>query len=181
MSSDLQPANHCSSAVLTLRVWYLFSHNRFIRYACVTIYVGNIVGGGILAAHAWPTVKQEFNSGLTGTGTKLTPVWYLYLPSLIVHAVLFLLKIWRVMESKETWKDAPVLRRVVKEFSMAATVVSVCRAMLGIKSIAAMWHVDPVWLLNNAELSRVRWRRGRNGGELVVELGGDSDMDELTP
>ncbi|KAI9460759.1 hypothetical protein HD554DRAFT_2028475, partial [Boletus coccyginus] len=49
------------------------------------------------------------------------------------------------------------------------TVVSVCRAMLSIKSLAATLHVDPRWLLNYAELSRVQWRPGEKEGEIVVE------------
>jgi len=182
-------------AVVTLRVWYLFSHNR-----------------SALAAYGWPKVKRQINSMLAGTEIEFESMWYLLLSSLIVHAVLFTLKIWRVAESKETWRDAPVLRRVVKEgavvytfatasllftvvglsqvdnpsvylsallgmFSVAVTEVSVCHAMLGIKSLATMWHVDPGWLLNNAELSRVHWRKGRNDGELVVELGGDLEMN----
>ncbi|KIK98706.1 hypothetical protein PAXRUDRAFT_799108 [Paxillus rubicundulus Ve08.2h10] len=62
-------------------------------------------------------------------------------------------------------------------FAVAATVVSVCRAMLSIRSLAAAWHVDSTWLLNHAELSRVQWRRGANEGELVVEMG-FSERDE---
>jgi len=49
------------------------------------------------------------------------------------------------------------------------TIVSVCRAMLSIKSLAATLHVDPRWLLNYAELSRVQWRPGEREGEIVVE------------
>ncbi|KAF8551748.1 hypothetical protein OG21DRAFT_1498889 [Imleria badia] len=49
------------------------------------------------------------------------------------------------------------------------TIVSMCRAMLSIKSLAATLHVDPGWLLNHAELSRVHWRQGATEGEIVVE------------
>ena len=49
------------------------------------------------------------------------------------------------------------------------TIISVCRAMLSIKSLASTLHVDPEWLLNHAELSRVQWRRGAREGEIMVE------------
>lgn len=49
------------------------------------------------------------------------------------------------------------------------TIVSVCRAMLSIKSLAVTLHVDPGWLLNHAELSRVHWHQGTTEGEIVVE------------
>ncbi|KAG8216455.1 hypothetical protein J3R82DRAFT_6562 [Butyriboletus roseoflavus] len=45
--------------------------------------------------------------------------------------------------------------------------------MLSIKSLAATMHVDPGWLLNHAELSRVHWRHGAVEGEIVVEMLGD--------
>jgi len=60
------------------------------------------------------------------------------------------------------------------EIAVGATVVSVCRAMLSIRSLAATYHVDPEWLLNHAELSRVHWRRGANEGEIYVEV---NEMD----
>ena len=41
--------------------------------------------------------------------------------------------------------------------------------MLSIRSVAATTHVDPEWLLNHAELSRVHWRRGSVDGEIIVE------------
>ncbi|KAG1743485.1 hypothetical protein EDB19DRAFT_2038193 [Suillus lakei] len=60
----------------------------------------------------------------------------------------------------------------------ATTVVSVCRAMLSIRSLAATYHVDPAWLLNHAELSRVQWRRGATEGEIYVEA---NEMDVVLP
>ncbi|KAG2149032.1 uncharacterized protein EDB93DRAFT_1143213 [Suillus bovinus] len=64
------------------------------------------------------------------------------------------------------------------EIAVAATVISVCRAMLSIRSLAASCHVEPAWLLNHAELSRVHWRRGISEGEIVVEV---NEMDVVLP
>ncbi|KAG1871190.1 hypothetical protein C8R48DRAFT_596187, partial [Suillus tomentosus] len=58
--------------------------------------------------------------------------------------------------------------------AISTTTVSVCRAMLSIKSFTVTYHVDPAWLLNHAELSRVQWRRGISEGEIFVE---SSDME----
>lgn len=55
-------------------------------------------------------------------------------------------------------------------FVVGATIVSVCHALLSIRSISATLHVDPAWLLNHAELSRVRWTKGNSEGEIFVEL-----------
>ena len=42
--------------------------------------------------------------------------------------------------------------------------------MLGIRSLAAQLSLEPDWLLNNTELSRVNWKRGPRSGELIVEI-----------
>lgn len=62
--------------------------------------------------------------------------------------------------------------------AVGTTVVSICRAMLSIRSLAATHHVDPAWLLNHAELSRVQWRRGTSEGEIYVEV---DEMDVFPP
>ncbi|KAF9218966.1 hypothetical protein BS17DRAFT_471032 [Gyrodon lividus] len=54
---------------------------------------------------------------------------------------------------------------------VASIAVAVARVMLSIRSVAATAHVDPEWLLNHAELSRVQWRRGAVDGEIIVEAG----------
>ncbi|KAG1722031.1 uncharacterized protein EDB91DRAFT_1175361 [Suillus paluster] len=64
------------------------------------------------------------------------------------------------------------------EIAVATTAVSVCRAMISIRSLAATYHVDSTWLLNHAELSRVQWRRGTTEGEIFVEV---NEMDVVLP
>ncbi|KAI9067170.1 hypothetical protein FKP32DRAFT_1601265 [Trametes sanguinea] len=56
---------------------------------------------------------------------------------------------------------------------------SVSRLMLSIRSLAARLSINPDWLLNNTELSRVNWKYGRNG-ELIVEINRDPDDLELS-
>ncbi|KAG1775960.1 hypothetical protein EV702DRAFT_1113974 [Suillus placidus] len=60
---------------------------------------------------------------------------------------------------------------------VGATIVSVCHALLSIRSISATLHVDPAWLLNHAELSRVQWTKGNSEGEIFVELDGSSNTE----
>lgn len=42
--------------------------------------------------------------------------------------------------------------------------------VLGLRSLAANLSLDPKWILNRAELSRVPWRHGMTEEELVVEV-----------
>ncbi|KAG2340673.1 hypothetical protein BDR05DRAFT_915442 [Suillus weaverae] len=60
---------------------------------------------------------------------------------------------------------------------VSATIVSVCHALLSIRSISATLHVDPAWLLNHAELSRVQWTKGNSEGEIFVELDSSSNTE----
>ncbi|KAF8434510.1 hypothetical protein L210DRAFT_862329, partial [Boletus edulis BED1] len=71
--------------------------------------------------------------------------------------------------TKTDTSDIPVSRYLLSIVFVTFTIISVCHAMLSIKSLAATLHVDPGWLLNHAELSRVHWRRGSTDGEIVVE------------
>ncbi|KAG1820057.1 hypothetical protein EV424DRAFT_1323017, partial [Suillus variegatus] len=73
-----------------------------------------------------------------------------------------------------------IAQHLSPRIAMAATAVSICRAMLSIRSLAATYHVDPAWLLNHAELSRVQWRRGHTEGEIYVEVS-ELEMDVVLP
>ncbi|KAH0834819.1 hypothetical protein J3R83DRAFT_10428 [Lanmaoa asiatica] len=84
------------------------------------------------------------------------------------------LKLWRTLTNHSRPKKVYETAFTGGVIFVALTVVSVCRAMLSIKSLAATVHVDPGWLLNHAELSRVHWRRGETEGEIMVEMLSDS-------
>jgi len=62
------------------------------------------------------------------------------------------------------------LPAMYSNFMLSATSVAVSRLILNMQSLAANLSLDPKWLLNNAELSRVRWRKGSRDGELIVEV-----------
>ncbi|KAF9223620.1 hypothetical protein BS17DRAFT_705336, partial [Gyrodon lividus] len=63
------------------------------------------------------------------------------------------------------------LVKLDRRLPVGTSVVSVCHAMLGIRSLASTFHVDPEWLLNHAEMSRVPWRLGGRNTEIYVEFG----------
>lgn len=42
--------------------------------------------------------------------------------------------------------------------------------MLSIRSLTAELSSDPALLLNNAEMTRIPWKKGRNPGEIIVEM-----------
>jgi len=65
---------------------------------------------------------------------------------------------------------------IYSNFVLSMTSICISRVMLGIRSLAAELISDPAWLLNNAELSRVCWKKGPNAGELIIDVDeGDND------
>ncbi|THH26831.1 hypothetical protein EUX98_g7356 [Antrodiella citrinella] len=62
------------------------------------------------------------------------------------------------------------LPAMYSNFFLASTSVAVSRLILNMQSLASNLSLDPKWLLNNAELSRVRWRKGSRDGEIIVEV-----------
>ncbi|KIM59416.1 hypothetical protein SCLCIDRAFT_1217763 [Scleroderma citrinum Foug A] len=54
--------------------------------------------------------------------------------------------------------------------AVTTSVLSVCRPMLSLHSLAATHGVSPCWLFSRAELSRVDWTEGTKDGEILVEV-----------
>jgi hypothetical protein len=52
---------------------------------------------------------------------------------------------------------------------LAATSIATSRIMLSIHSLASKLGSDTGWLLNHAELSRMKYRNGAHEGELIIE------------
>ncbi|KIJ65641.1 hypothetical protein HYDPIDRAFT_27637 [Hydnomerulius pinastri MD-312] len=190
-------------AVITLRVWYLFSRSPAVRSFAVTAFALTTLADFLVVGLLWSKVKSEI---LDPSATSASPVLaWVYVPSLFIHSTLFGLKVYRFVTSPTRMQTDTLLWRFMKEgmfmyaFAMvsltfgiiglaitstselpthlaaltgspvvASIVVSVCRAMLSIRSLAATGHVEPAWLLNHAELSRVHWRRGAAEGEIIV-------------
>ncbi|KAG1854614.1 hypothetical protein F4604DRAFT_1802209 [Suillus subluteus] len=162
--------------VVTLRVWHLFHRSRFIRWLAAAVFISSMIGTAIVGGFSFHDV-----------------LFTIYLPSLIVHTVMFSLTMYRFRASSGALQEHGIIHRFLKEgmfmyafacrlsmtkpddifiyypalgggLAVGTTVVSVCRAMLSIRSLAATHHVDPVWLLNHAELSRA------SEGEIYVEV-----------
>ncbi|KAF9226340.1 hypothetical protein BS17DRAFT_698543 [Gyrodon lividus] len=188
---------HTANSVITLRVWYMFSRSPMIKSFAIMAFATSTIATVLLAGFLWKYVKGELSQGGT-PGVPTSVVAWIYAPALAIHSILFLLKVYRFVTSPACLQRNTLLWRFVKEhtklhlvegllrlyqqthmfstlsplFSLivAMTIVSVCRAMLSIVSLAATAHVDPAWLLNHAELSRVHWRPGATEGEIFVEV-----------
>ncbi|KII92801.1 hypothetical protein PLICRDRAFT_37594 [Plicaturopsis crispa FD-325 SS-3] len=80
------------------------------------------------------------------------------------------------------WRtDIPSLNvpAVYSSFTLAITSICTSRIVLSLRSLAADLSLDPQWVLNHAELSRVPWRRGNADGELLVEVDAFEGVDSV--
>ncbi|KAG1735513.1 hypothetical protein EDB19DRAFT_1076179 [Suillus lakei] len=199
--------------VVTSRVWHLFPRSRLIRGLAVTVLIVCIAAAAAITGVTFNVIKTVYAETAPPQNTGF--LFTIYLPALVVHTVMLLLKMYRFYISPRALQRHGIIYRVVKEgmfmyafaagtllyeiislsmtepedmsiyysalvgeIAVANTTVSVCRAMLSIRSLAATYHVDPAWLLNHAELSRVQWRRGDSEGEILVEV---NEMDTILP
>lgn len=195
--------------VVTLRVWHLFHRSQIIRWFAAAVFISSVIGTAIVGSISFHGVKNVYETTNSSTNSNENPpvIFTIYLPSLIVHTVMFSLTMFRFCASSRALQERGIFHRFLKEgmfmyafaagtllyeiislsldnpknitvyypalgggLAVGTTVVSVCRAMLSIRSLAATYHVDPAWLLNHAELSRVQWRRGASEGEIYVEV-----------
>ncbi|OAX34006.1 hypothetical protein K503DRAFT_775008 [Rhizopogon vinicolor AM-OR11-026] len=172
-----------------------------------------MAGTVIIGSIRFGYVKVAYEINTNDPSQSPPAVFMIYLPSLIVHTIMFSLTMYRFRVS--SLQGHQIIHRFLKEgifmyafaagtlvyeiislsltqpqditiyysalgggIAVGTTVVSVCRAMLSIRSLAATYHVDPSWLLSHAEISRVQWRRGVTEGEIYVEV---NELDVVLP
>ncbi|EIW77402.1 hypothetical protein CONPUDRAFT_62721 [Coniophora puteana RWD-64-598 SS2] len=88
------------SAVVGLRVWYLFPKNKTIHALSLGTYFGCAIATIVLVKEQYPFILLEMSQG---SQTSQSPVllWVIYMPSLVVHTVFFFLKIVRLAMASE--------------------------------------------------------------------------------
>ncbi|EIW77930.1 hypothetical protein CONPUDRAFT_75685 [Coniophora puteana RWD-64-598 SS2] len=163
-------------AVISLRVWYLFKNDRVTRNLAAIAYIGCTAGNAVILALLSPGIMYEA-AGLTIKDQVMAPskMYRLFFPSLVLHAVMLILTLWKMKTIAVL--DSSSIKRIVQEHNPANAIylsryymdtVITCRTMINFRSLADTLDIDPSWLLNYTELSRVRWHQERRG-ELVVE------------
>ncbi|KAJ7083327.1 hypothetical protein B0H15DRAFT_421420 [Mycena belliarum] len=106
-------------AMLVIRVWYLFSQSRIVSIGMLVAFaVTNIVSLFFAIADGIDLNILEnlpqFN--IRGCRASRPPkFWRLYLPSLILHTVLYCLTAFRALRNRRIFKRAPILKRLVRD------------------------------------------------------------------
>ncbi|KAK7063531.1 hypothetical protein R3P38DRAFT_3382404 [Favolaschia claudopus] len=213
-------------ATLVIRVWYLFAQSRLMRtLMIVSFFFTNFLS---LYYAFMEAIQLKITPNLTTLhihgcrATRPDRFWRLWLPSLVLHTLLYSLTAFKAIKNRRTFKQTPMLKRLVRDggffyfvvflsvllttigsflqqypqinipaifsnFVVVTSSIAASRVMLSIHSLAAKLGSDSAWLLNNIELSRVPWRPGAKGGEIIVDRyprnpfddEEDEDLDDL--
>jgi len=105
--------------MLVVRVWYLFSQNRSTRLAMIAAFVVTNIMSLYFAIRVG--IDLDITPTLTGLhihgcrATRPTRFWRLYLPSLVLHTVLYCLTAFRALRNQRIFKEAPILKRLVRD------------------------------------------------------------------
>ncbi|CCL98057.1 uncharacterized protein FIBRA_00051 [Fibroporia radiculosa] len=139
------------------------------------VFLPNIILHTILfAATTWPALRMHRcgrQSPLMNRLVRDGGVFYFFL---------FGASVFSTIGAAQTRDPAVMFPAIYASFLLTISTISAGRLMLSIRSLAAQLSVDSDLLLSDAELSRVRWKRGAHDGEIIVEIDvGDVPLDEF--
>lgn len=112
----------CCSAILVLRIWYLYSHDRGVRILTVGIFVlcttlsFAFLGISLNTLHS---VKVLPINGVKIIGCSAPPpqgLWKVFVPSLVLHTYLYLLTTYKTLKETTSRHSAPLRMRFLREY-----------------------------------------------------------------
>jgi len=106
-------------AMLVIRVWYLFSQSRSTRLAMIAAFaITNLLS---LYFAVMAGIQLEITPNLTQLhlygcrADRPSRFWRLWLPSLVLHTLLYCLTAFRALKNRRVFKEAPILKRLVRD------------------------------------------------------------------
>ncbi|KAF5337743.1 hypothetical protein D9758_016035 [Tetrapyrgos nigripes] len=107
-------------AMLILRVWYLFSDQKWIQYSMILCFVACNVLSLYFTIMASQNLKllngTIFDLGKHGCRASRPPNFYrMFMPSLGLHTMLYALTAIRALRNRQIFSHAPVLKRLIRD------------------------------------------------------------------
>ncbi|KAJ6479287.1 hypothetical protein C8R47DRAFT_1219216 [Mycena vitilis] len=106
-------------AMLVVRVWYLFGQSRLTRMAMISAFmITNIISlyFAVVSAIELQVTPNLVNLHIHGCRASRPPrFWRLWLPSLVLHTLLYCLTAYRALKNRRMFKEAPILKRLVRD------------------------------------------------------------------
>ncbi|KAK0234148.1 hypothetical protein IW262DRAFT_1334689 [Armillaria fumosa] len=137
-------------AILVLRVWYLFSNSKNTRLITVFAFIISLSTSmlfSIIAARQVKTLQTDvllptfIHYEVRGCLVSRPPMfWRIYLPSLCLHTLLYVLTAFRALQNRRTLNQAPVMRRLLRDGGLFFFVVLVS---VGFTSIGSFFDKYP--------------------------------------
>ncbi|KAF9264910.1 hypothetical protein L218DRAFT_1076342 [Marasmius fiardii PR-910] len=125
-------------AMLVYRVWHLFGNDRCVQWGIVGAFTCSIFFSLfftiiVLADLKILVVFRLPNS--PGCRAARPPMyWRIYLPSLVLHSILYILTAIRALRNRQIFKEAPILKRLLRDGGLFLFVVF---ASVGFTSVGA--------------------------------------------
>ncbi|KAJ7631729.1 hypothetical protein DFH06DRAFT_1438969 [Mycena polygramma] len=106
-------------AMLVVRVWYLFGQSRLTRMAMISAFmITNIISlyFAVVSAIELQVTPNLVNLHIHGCrASRPMRFWRLWLPSLVLHTLLYCLTAYRALKNRRMFKEAPILKRLVRD------------------------------------------------------------------
>jgi len=129
--------------ILVTRIWYLFQGNKTVRLGMILGFIASIAVSLTflyISASGLVIIKpEEVNAIFPGIRTEgcraVRPpmFWRVYLPSLVLHTILYILTAVRALRNRRLLKNAPILKRLLRDggFFYFIVFVSVSMTTIG--------------------------------------------------
>ncbi|GLB43656.1 hypothetical protein LshimejAT787_1401680 [Lyophyllum shimeji] len=111
--------------ILVTRIWYLFQGSKAIQVGVIVGFVVSLALSLVflyLSANTVVIITStdilQLFPGLRNEGCKAVrppDFWRIYLPSLVLHTILYILTAVRALRNRRLLKDAPVLKRLLRD------------------------------------------------------------------
>jgi len=134
-------------AMLILRVWYLFSGSKMMQWSMIVAFIlsfGLSLLFAILTASELELLSRPPLSVTVAVGCQAARpkgFWRMFFPSLILHTLLYILTAVRALRNRRILKNAPILKRLLRDGGFFYFVVFVT---IGFSGVGAFLRKDPL-------------------------------------
>ncbi|KAG2139913.1 hypothetical protein BD769DRAFT_1350303, partial [Suillus cothurnatus] len=171
------------TGILFLRVWYMYSHNALARAVACFSYAGCALSSLILMGLSLPflestTESLQLQRKITAIPGCSAPapsmIWTIFVPSTIIHIILFVFTIARVMKISRDLRMDQLMLRLVRDgglvffVSMAAATFSTVGARLTTDPVVCYIFLSSLLAISAVAVSRLMLSIRSLAGKLKI-------------
>ncbi|KAF8079242.1 hypothetical protein FPV67DRAFT_1663896 [Lyophyllum atratum] len=111
--------------ILVTRIWYVFQGTRSVQIGIIIGFIVSVVSSLVFLYHSANNVViikasdlASLFPGIRNEGCKAVRppnFWRIYIPSLVLHTVLYILTAARALRNRRLLKEAPILKRLLRD------------------------------------------------------------------